>query len=282
MRSVLVTGCSSGFGLETSIAAARRGWQVFATMRNLERRGRLDDALSSAGLSDRVTVLPLDVTDGDSIKGALAEVLEATGGTLEAVVNNAGVGGGGFFEDLPEDEWRRVFETNVFGVMAVTQAVLPVMRERRRGRIVIVSSDSALYGSPSASIYTASKWAIEGWAESLDYEVRPFGIRIVCVEPGAYRTEIFDTSPRFLPPGSAYTDAAEILVRFVDEKHVPGARDPREVGRAIADALDARNPRFRYTVGPDAKLMSVAKRLLPIRAINAAVRRYSGLHRWKP
>jgi NAD(P)-dependent dehydrogenase (short-subunit alcohol dehydrogenase family) len=278
MRSVLVTGCSSGFGLETAVALARRGWQVFATMRNLDKRGRLDDALAKAALGDRVTVLQLDVTEGDSIKRAV----EATDGVLDAVVNNAGVAGGGFFEDLPEDEWRRVFETNVFGVMAVTKAVLPLMRERRRGRIIVVSSDSAFYGSPSASIYTASKWAIEGWAESVDYEVRPFGIRLVCVEPGAYRTDIWETSPRFKPPGSAYAAAADILERFVDEKHVPGARDPREVGRVIADALEVRNPRFRYTAGPDAKLMSVGKRFLPLRAVTAAVRRYSGLHRWNP
>jgi NAD(P)-dependent dehydrogenase (short-subunit alcohol dehydrogenase family) len=276
-RSVLITGCSSGFGKEAAVELAVRGWQAFATMRNLDKRGPLDEAAGKAGVADRVRVLPLDVTDQASIDSAVKEVLAATGGTLDAVVNNAGVSAGGAFEDLPEDEFRRTFETNFYGVLAVTRAVLPTMREQRKGRIVVVSSDSAFYGAPAMSAYTASKWAVEGWAESVAYELSLFGIDVICIEPGAYRTEIWDSSPRYIPPGSAYVALAEPIQRFVDEKLVPHARDPKEVGVAIAKALAAERPRFRYPVGPDAKAMFAAKGLVPRRVLTAGLRRYLGI-----
>lgn len=282
MRSVLITGCSSGFGLEATLALARRNWRVFATMRDPGKRARLDEAVGKAGAADRVDVVQLDVTDAESIAQATKHVLAETGGLLDGLVNNAGVAHGGFFEELPDEEIRRVFETNFFGVLAVTKAVLPAMRERRSGRIVIVSSDSAFYGAPVASIYHATKWAVEGWAESLQQEVHPFGIRVICVEPGNYATDIWSTSPRIKPEGSPYADAADMLERFVEEKMRPKGRDPREVGAAIAKALEAPNPRFRYPVGPDSKALSIATRLLPYRTVSSGIRRFTGLHRWKP
>ena len=282
MRSVLITGCSSGFGLSSTVALARRDWRVFATMRDLGKRARLDDALGAAGVAGKVELVQLDVTDPESIAQATKHVLAETGGQLYGLVNNAGVAHGGFFEELPDEEVRRVFETNVFGVLAITKAVLPAMRERRAGRIVVVSSDSAFYGAPVASIYHATKWAIEGWAESLQQEVIPFGIKVVCVEPGNYKTDIWDTSPRIRPPGSPYAEAAEMLERFVDEKMRPKGRDPREVAAAIVKALETPRPRFRYPVGPDSKVLSAATRLLPYRAVSSGIRRMTGLHRWKP
>ena len=193
------------------------------------------------------------------------------------MVNNAGVSSGGAFEDVPDDEIRRILETNFFGVLNVTRAVLPIMREQRSGRVVIVSSDSAFYGAPAMSAYTASKWAVEGWAESLAYEVEPFGVRVICVEPGAYTTEIWDNSPRIKPGDSAYAALAEPIERFVDDKLIPHARDPREVGEAIARALEARTPRFRYPVGPDARAMAAARGILPRRAISFGLRKYLGV-----
>ena len=149
MSHVLVTGCSSGFGLEIAVELAQRDWHVFATMRNLDKSGRLESFLTR---SDKVDVFQLDVTDGSSIERAVKEILAITGGRLEAVVHNAGVSHGAAFEDVPDDEARRVFETNFFGVLALTRAVLPVMREQRSGRIVLISSDSAFYGAPGLSI----------------------------------------------------------------------------------------------------------------------------------
>ncbi|MGY1731194.1 SDR family oxidoreductase [Geodermatophilus sp. SYSU D01045] len=279
-RTVLVTGCSSGLGLETAVELASRGWHVVASMRDPGRRAALDARTGEAGL-EPLDVVRLDVTDAESSRRAVEETLGLTGGRLDALVNNAGTASGGAFEDTDEEEWRRVLDTNLLGALRLTQLALPVMRRQRAGRLVLVSSDSARYGNPGLSLYCASKWALEGWAESLAYEVEPFGVRVVLVEPGNYDTAIWATTPRITPPGSPYTGLLQTVERFVEEEHLPRSRDPREVARAIARALDADRPRFRVTVGPDAKLAAVLDKV-PYRVAAAAVRRVTGLHRWKP
>jgi NAD(P)-dependent dehydrogenase (short-subunit alcohol dehydrogenase family) len=277
MPSVLITGCSTGFGLDAAVAAAQRGWRVFATMRNVAKRDALDAATTAAGVGPLVEVLPLDVTDDESVAQCVKEVLARTGGTLDGVVNNAGVSLGGVFEDVPDEAIRGVFETNLFGVMRVTRAVLPAMRAQGHGRIVVVSSTAAFWGAPAMSAYHGSKWAVEGWAESLSHEVSLFGIDVVLVEPGAYKTAIWDSSPRVIPPDSPYARFAEPLQRFVDETMVPHARDPREVADVIVKALEVRRPRLRYAVGPDAKATRAVRTLLPHRAVRAGLRRVVGL-----
>ncbi|MGY1782405.1 SDR family oxidoreductase [Geodermatophilus sp. SYSU D01036] len=279
-RTVLVTGCSSGLGLETAVELARRGRHVVASMRDPGRRATLDARTREAGL-EPLDVVQLDVTDAESSRRAVEETLALTGGRLDALVNNAGTASGGAFEDTDEDEWRRVLDTNLLGALRLTQLVLPVMRRQRAGRLVLVSSDSARYGNPGLSLYCASKWALEGWAESLAYEVEPFGVRVVLVEPGNYDTAIWATTPRTTPPGSPYRGLLQAVERFVEEEHLPRSRDPREVARAVARALDSDRPRFRVTVGPDAKLAAVLDKV-PYRVAAAAVRRVTGLHRWKP
>lgn len=279
-RCVLVTGSSSGLGLESAVELAGRGWHVVASMRDPDRRAALDARAREAGAGP-LDVVALDVTDADSVKRGVEEALELTGGRLDALVSNAGTASGGAFEDTDEGEWQRVLDTNLLGAMRVAQRVLPVMRARRSGRLVLVSSDSARYGNPGLSVYCASKWALEGWAESLAYEVEPFGVRVVVVQPGNYATGIWATAPRISPPGSAYAGLASAVTRFVEEEHLPRSRDPREVGRAVAGALEARRPPFRVPVGPDARLAAVLGRL-PHRVTAAAVRRVTGLHRWRP
>ena len=277
MGSVLITGTSSGFGLASSIELAQRGWQVLATMRDLAKRANLEQAAAASGVTARVAIARLDVVDPSSIATDVPLLLAQAGGRLDAVVHNAGVAVGGAFEDLPESEVRRVMETNFFGVLALTRALLPTFRAQRRGRIVVVSSNSAYAGEPANSIYVASKWAVEGWAESLAYEVAPFGIAVALVEPGAHRTEIWDNSPHVLPEGSPYRRWIERLERAVEEKVVAKARDPREVARTIAMAVTARRPRFRYPVGPDAWLGHIMRGLVPTRLQRAAISRYLGL-----
>ena len=279
MPSVLLTGTSTGFGLVTAVELGRRGWDVFATMRNLERRAALDAAAAQAGVSARVRVSQLDVTDPASIAAAVPEVLSACSGRLDAVVHNAGVAAAGAFEDLPEPELRRVMETNFWGVLALTRALLPAFRSQRRGRIVVVSSNSAYAGEPANSIYVASKWAVEGWAESLAYEVAPFGIDVVLIEPGPYRTEIWSTTPRILPEGTAYRPYLEQLERAVDERVRRDARDPQEVAVAIAGALAARRPRFRYPVSPQARIGLLVRGVVPARVQRFLITRLLGLHR---
>ncbi len=278
--SVLVTGTSSGLGLESAVELAGRGWLVVASMRDPGRRAALDARTGAAGL-EPLDVVRLDVTDGDSAKQAVEETLELSGGRLDALVSNAGTASGGAFEDTDEAEWQRVLDTNLLGAMRMAKLVLPVMRARRSGRLLFVSSDSARYGNPGLSLYCASKWALEGWAESLAYEVEPLGVRVVLVEPGNYDTAIWASTPRVTPPGSAYAGLSAAVERFVAQDHLPRSRDPREVGRAVADALGARRPPFRVPVGPDARLAAVLGRL-PYRVTAAAVRRVTGLHRWRP
>jgi NAD(P)-dependent dehydrogenase (short-subunit alcohol dehydrogenase family) len=194
MPTVLITGTSTGFGRVTTELLAARGWRVFATMRDLARKDSLEHALREAGLSERVTFVRLDVTDPASIETAVATVLSETDNTLDAVVHNAGIAVAGVLEDLSDGDIWRVMDTNFFGVLRLTRALLPRFREQRRGRIVLLSSQAAFAGQPGNSMYCASKWALEGWAESLAYEVDPFGIDVVLIEPGPYRTEIWSST----------------------------------------------------------------------------------------
>jgi NAD(P)-dependent dehydrogenase (short-subunit alcohol dehydrogenase family) len=194
MPTVLITGTSTGFGHVTTELLAAQGWDVFATMRDLTRKDSLEHTLREKSLSERVTFEQLDLTDPASIDAAVKSILAQTGNTLDAVVHNAGVAVVGVLEDLPKAEVRRVMETNFFGVLQLTSALLPTFRAQSRGRIVLVSSQAALAGQPANSIYCASKWALEGWAESLAYEVDPFGVDVIVIEPGPYQTEIWNNA----------------------------------------------------------------------------------------
>jgi len=282
MRTVLITGTSTGFGLASTVELARRGWRVFATMRNPDKRGPLEEALNKAGVRERVEIGQLDVTDASSLHAAVERTLADTGGRLDAVVHNAGVAAGGAFEDLPESELRRVMETNFFGILELTRALLPTFRQQRSGRILIVSSESAFVGQPANSIYCASKWAIEGWAESLAYEVSPFGIDVLLIEPGPYMTDIWQSSPRICPEGSAYWTWAQHTFRSGDAHAAAVGGDPREVAVKIAKILEARRPSFRNPVGPVARLSHFLRGKLPSSIYRKVVERYLGLHRVRP
>jgi NAD(P)-dependent dehydrogenase (short-subunit alcohol dehydrogenase family) len=251
-------------------------------MRNPDKKGPLAGALAKAGVAEQVEIGPLDVTDAASIRAAVARTLQATGGTLDAVVHNAGVATGGAFEDLPEAELRRVMETNFWGVLELTRALLPTFRAQRAGRIVVVSSESAFLGQPANSIYCASKWAIEGWAEAIAYEVSPFGIDVVLVEPGPYVTNIWTNSPRNAPEGSAYRSWAQYMFRAGDAHVAAHGRDPREVAVRIAKVLEARRPSFRNPVGRIARLNHFLRGKVPSRVLRKGVERYLGLHRLRP
>ena len=277
MPSVLITGTSTGIGLASAVEMARRGWTTIATMRDPARATRLREAAAQAGVAERVIVEPLDVNDAAALPDTVARVMTRVDGRLDAVVHNAGVAVGGAFEDLPDAELRRVMETNFFGVLALTRALLPIFRAQRHGRIVVVSSNSAFAGEPANSIYVASKWAIEGWAESLAYEVERFGIQVALIEPGPYKTEIWQSSPRILPAGSPYEPWLRQLEKAIDEKVVASARDPQEVATAIATALEAVKPRFRYPVSPQAWIGHLMRGVVPTRAQRWLITRLLGI-----
>lgn len=278
MRTVLITGTSSGIGLATSVELAKRGWSVVATMRDLTRRGELDRQLQSAGVSDRVRVAQLDVTDSQSID-ALVAGLDLPNRPLDGVVHNAGIGAGGAFEDLDDALFRRVMETNFFGVLELTRALLPTFRAQNSGRIVVVSSQAGFVGQPANSIYCASKWALEGWAESMAYELDAFGIHVILVEPGPYKTQIWKSTPRLTPEGSAYLPWLRQVFRGADQHEAKTARDPMEVAITIAGALETPRPRFRYPVGFFARLDHFLRGKIPTRLIRRGTTRYLGLPR---
>jgi NAD(P)-dependent dehydrogenase (short-subunit alcohol dehydrogenase family) len=282
VKTALVTGSNSGFGLLTCVTLATRGWEVVASMRNLDKRGSLEEAAAQAGVAERVHVVGLDVTDQASIEQGVKEAESIAGGGLDAVVANAGVGLAGLFEDTSDEDFRHVIETNFFGVTSLARACLPAMRAQRRGRLLVVSSNSAFTGAPAASAYHASKWAVEGWAESLAYEVRPFGIDVVLVEPGSFKTEIWGNTQVVKPAGSAYAGAHDLLEKGLAKLEGWGG-DPQVVADAIAGALDAKRPRLRYPVGRDAKAeYYLVRRFVPVKAYMAAVRKVMNLDSWKP
>jgi NAD(P)-dependent dehydrogenase (short-subunit alcohol dehydrogenase family) len=269
-KVAIVTGCSSGFGLLACHELARAGFTVYPTMRNLSKRKELDG----------FEVLQLDVTDPDSIGRAVEKVM-AEAGRIDVLVNNAGIGIGGFFEDLTNEEIRRQFETNFFGALEVTRRVLPVMRKQRGGRIINVSSIAGRFGTPILSGYVASKFALEGFSESLYHEVAHFGIDVILIEPGTYRTEIFDANrtvgKNALRSDSAYVEYMAPIERKINRLVEKSTADPREVARAIAHAATIRRPKPRYIMGKDAKLQAFLKWALPGKLLNSLVRRAIGL-----
>lgn len=279
MKNVLITGTSSGIGLDTAVVLAKQGWRVFATMRDLAKSGPLEAALAESGARDRAVIERLDVSDAASIATAVEAVLAKSGGSLDAVVHNAGIAVGGAFEDVPESDTRRVMETNFFGVLALTRALLPMFRAQRKGRVLVVSSDAAFLGQPGNAIYCASKWAIEGWAEAAAHELGLFGIEVILVEPGPYRTPIWENSPHIVPPDSPYHAWTEQLFKAADEHTERTARDPIEVARVILKALETRRPRFRYPVGPLAKATHALRGKVPSRLMRRGVSRLLGLNR---
>jgi NAD(P)-dependent dehydrogenase (short-subunit alcohol dehydrogenase family) len=240
MKTVLITGCSSGYGLETARHFHAQGWNVVATMRTPR-----EEVLP---LSERLRVLALDVTSPDSI----ARAVEACG-PVDVLVNNAGIGLFGAFEATPMATTREVFETNTFGVMAMTQAVLPQMRARKSGVVVNVTSSATLAPFPLVAVYTASKAAIEGFTESLALELAEFGVRAKLVEPGYGPTTRFasNTGPRLdgLVPEAYAPFAQGIFASLGGQTAVTTEADVAEgVWRAASDA----SGRLRFPAGADA------------------------------
>jgi len=266
-KVAVVTGSSSGFGLLTVVELVKAGFFVIATMRDPQRRTKLDTALTAAGnnLASQTDVRPLDVTNFDSIPSAISEIVRDYG-RIDVLVNNAGFALGGFAEDILLDELRLQLDTNFFGHVAVTKAVLPTMRAQRSGHVIMVSSILGVMGQPLISSYCASKHALEGWSETLRIEVRSLGIKVVLVEPGAFKTDIWTrntmVSRGSTDPGSLNKDRSRRYVENVKESQgeLP---DPVEVAKLITRIAEDPNPRLRYRAGRDAKIGYFMRALLP-------------------
>lgn len=258
MTSVLITGTSSGIGLACTVAMSARGWTVFASMRDPRRRGALDAAV--AGSPGPVHVVRLDVTSEDSVRAAVDEVLERSGGRLDAVVHNAGIPAPGFFAAAGVESLRATIGTNLLGTASLTEALLPSMREAGRGRIVVISSVAAFVAAPGLSAYTASKWALEGWCESLAIELAPLGIDVALIEPGAFRTRIWEQDVAE-PADELYRDWTAALRRRSGAGRMRG--DPAVVGERVARVVAASRPHFRNPVGFNAWLLWGGSKLVP-------------------
>jgi NAD(P)-dependent dehydrogenase (short-subunit alcohol dehydrogenase family) len=261
-KVALITGTSSGIGLLTAVELARAGFRAAATMRDLGRRERLDRAVTEAGVAERVDVRRLDVTDFPAIEPLIASVI-ADYGRIDVLVNNAGFALGGFAEDIQLDELRAQFETNFFAQVAVTRAVLPHMRRQRGGHIVMVSSISGRIAGPGRSSYSASKFALEGWSESLRMETHALGIRVVLVEPGPYATDIWERNIQFGQVTSEASPNRENIEKLRAFIQTLPRRDPREVARLITRIAQTPNPKLRYLAGREAKLNTLLRALVP-------------------
>lgn len=244
-KTVLITGCSSGFGKATVELFLDRGWNVIATMRSRA------DIFAPSG---QLLVTPMDVTDPDSISRAIGAGTEHFG-KIDAVVNNAGIGLFGAMEATPADRIREIFETNVFGVMAVTQKVIPHMREQRSGTIINVTSNTALTPMPLVSVYAASKTAIEGFSESLAYEMSVFNVRVKLVEPGYAPTTSFSANTgemNGLIPGPYAEYAAQLLESL---QHQSSAyTHEQDVAEKVFAAATDESDRLRYPAGADSEM----------------------------
>jgi NAD(P)-dependent dehydrogenase (short-subunit alcohol dehydrogenase family) len=261
---VLVTGSSTGLGLETAVHLATRGFTVYATVRDLAHRAQLLQAASERGAT--LAVLRLDITDPASIEEAVGTVVDSSGG-LFGLVNNAGIGLRGCVEDCAPDEIRELVETNILGTVAMTAAVLGHMRRAACGRIVTITSVGGRVAGYGVTLYGATKFAQEGFAEGLAVEMAPFGVQSIIVEPGIIRTTRWSrhrgTARRALDPASPYHRlfwASEAEADAIVERT---RTRPADVARAVGEALTAEEPRMRYVVGRGAKAAILARRYLP-------------------
>lgn len=250
-RHVLITGCSSGFGLFTAIDAAQAGFAVTATMRNLNKKHPLQAAIESHNLN--IDIQNLDVTNPDAIDSLVNRIKP-----VDILVNNAGILITGSFLDQTDEEMRKIFETNYFGAVNLTRAVTPSMIERKSGRIINIASLAGRVGHPFNAAYAASKHAMIGFSRSIRVELAPFGVQVISVEPGYHRTEIIGTnayqSENFYDRSSPMFSLNRGFLRTMFYEILPRAGDPQAVADVILKAITAEKPKHHYIVGKDARL----------------------------
>src|SRR5918912_2853643 len=256
-KVAVVTGSSTGIGYETSLILARNGFLTYATMRNLNKSQNLKSIATKENLPIRIKYL--DVTDDASVKDAIQAISTETG-QVDVLVNNAGYGLNGAFEDLAMDEIKTQYETNVFGLIRTTQAVLPIMRRQKSGTIVNISSGAGRFGFPGASAYVSTKFAVEGLSESMSYELEPFGIRVVIVEPGVIKTNFVTVvAKKSQDPNSPYSQIMQ-KTATVFENMMANASSPDLVAKVVLNAVTNENPNLRYLAGKDIETWLDSKR----------------------
>jgi short-subunit dehydrogenase len=257
----LITGCSSGIGYETALMLARNGYHTFATMRNTKKSDSLEEIIRKERLD--LNIRELDINDNTSIENTI-NCIKREANRIDVLINNAGYGLVGFFEDLTLDEIRNQFETNFFGVLNITKKIIPIMRLQKSGTIINVSSGAGQVGFPGISAYVSTKIAIEGFSESLMYELLPYGIKVVIIEPGVIKTNFFRNcivSEHSMKKSSPYSRSLDKFQRNVElmQEH---ATSPIDVAKVIIQVLGNNEPKQRYIVGNDVAMILEAKKNL--------------------
>jgi NAD(P)-dependent dehydrogenase (short-subunit alcohol dehydrogenase family) len=257
-KVALVTGSSSGIGFETALALARENYFTYASMRNTSKAEKIQEIAKKENLN--LKVIELDVDKEDSIKSAVKKIQEQKG-RIDVLVNNAGYGLFGCLEDITMDELKAQFQTNFFGVVSLIQEIAPIMRKQGSGIIVNVSSVAGRIGFPGTPAYISSKFALEGLSECMRYELSPFGIKTIIIEPGVIQTNFFSSMKvAYGKPGSPYKEITEKVlngVKMMAEMGTP----PIEVAKTIMKAIKTAEPLPRYVVGSDASMFLEAKKM---------------------
>jgi short-subunit dehydrogenase len=268
---VLITGATSGIGLATALLLALEGYQVIATGRSEEKLNRIQTAADKAKVTIRRILA--DVTEADSIANLHSEVLAMTDGYgVDVLVNNAGYAEGGAMEEIPIERVRKQFETNVIGLIAVTQTFLPEMRHRQSGKIVNISSVVGKVTIPLLGAYTATKHAVESLTDAMRMELKHSGIQVIAVAPGSISTNfgstLVDSVETWMSPDSPYKRAYS---KFLKDRNADGGAEPMVIASAILKAIQAKNPKARYAAPFDSKVMPAVKGLFPTKTLDKVI-----------
>lgn len=270
-KIVLITGASSGFGKLAVRNLAEKGYFVIATMRNKAKEISLLEEIKKEKLLHQVDTFLLDVTDDKQIDARINEIKHKYG-RIDVLINNAGYSQGGLIENTHIDRWKEQFDTNLFGVVRVTKAVLPFMRERREGKIINVGSISGRIGLPGMGPYAASKFALAGFSESLYFEMAPFNIHVSLIEAGSYKTNIWQKALSNVER-SIENDYEILMNKLMDEaeKTSRNAADPSEVIQLIHKICSSGYPKFRYQIGRGVKLAIFLKSIMPWSIVSKSI-----------
>ena len=282
-RVAVVTGSSSGIGFETSLALARNGFHTFATMRNLEEDSKhIMDVATKENLP--LQAMQLDVNNEKSVADAIDRIAKEKG-HIDVVVNNAGYDLDGAIEEISIDEMRAMFDTNCFGAVEVMKAVIPMMRNQRSGKIVNITSMGGRIAIPFHSIYHGTKFALEGMSESIQYELEPFGVKIILIEPGAVRSNFWKNMKTAEKPSGSGPESttdlgySQMKIKISEslKQVAQSGLHPSEVAKAILEAVTSNNPDFRYAVGKDAAMTIEARKNMSDREFGNSIKKQFNL-----
>jgi NAD(P)-dependent dehydrogenase (short-subunit alcohol dehydrogenase family) len=280
--TVLITGGTDGLGKAAALLFARRGYFVFAAGRSAAKREELDRFARQEHLP--LCSLEMDVSDNTSVQSGVELVMEKGGG-IDVLINNAGIGYMAVIEEIRLEDFRRQFEINLFGVLRVTQAVLPHMRERRRGRILMMSSAAGLVSPPTYGAYSSSKHALEGFSNALRLEMYAFDVEVILIEPGYIVTNFQQTAKELAQPyfervkTSPYAKIYSGALAGSDQGRGHSKTTPEDCAKVMLEAIEAPHPKARYLVTPTAKWISFGKRILPDSFLDFFLRRRFGVTR---